>query len=299
MFKKRSRPTSVREKKVEETEEEVVDKEGEGSGSGGEEVDETARTIEELVLLRKLRKSQSQQGIDLEKLNRGEQKKSKGGKKKDEKEKDAADIYGLQAGLGRDEKDEETANESEKAKRLVRANNFTQQTNALDVDKHMMAYIETELSKRRGEAASDPSTGKEAEPFDPQAELYKIAEKYKFESAKKATAKDDDEGNVTNSLGMLTSIPEVDLGMDNRLRNIEETEKAKREMMEKRKQEAVEAALRGPQEEDYAAARFFRPNQRVASDIYAIQEAKREAAGQAPRHENATDEQVYERFKKR
>ncbi|WWD16039.1 hypothetical protein CI109_100464 [Kwoniella shandongensis] len=310
MFKKRSRPTSVREKRAEEVDV-VVEKEGEGSGSGegaeGEEVDDTARTIEELVLLRKLRKSQSQQGIDLEKLNRGEQKKSKGGKKKeDEKEKDAADMYGLQAGGlsgGKDEKDEDPANDSERAKRLVRANNFTQQTNALDVDKHMMAYIETELAKRRGEAAADPSSGKEAEPFDPQAELYKIAEKYKFESAKKGGAsgagKDDDEGNVTNSLGMLTSIPEVDLGMDNRLRNIEMTEKAKREMMERRKQEAAEAAARGPEEEDYAAARFFRPNQRVASDIYAIQEAKRAAAGQAPRLENATDEQVYERFKKR
>jgi len=48
---------------------------------------------------------------------------------------------------------------------------------------------------------------------------------------------------------------------------------------------------------------------RVASDIYAIEDAKREAAGlpttskpprtDVPRHENATDEQVYERFKKR
>lgn len=118
--------------------------------------------------------------------------------------------------------------EAERAKRLVRVNNFTQQTNALDVDKHMyvafylvtrpqlneyynrMAYIEAELAKRRGQAAA--TTDESAlEDNDPQAELYRIAEKYQFETRKK---KADDEGNVTNSLGMLTSIPEVDLGME-------------------------------------------------------------------------------------
>lgn len=31
-------------------------------------------------------------------------------------------------------------------------NTFTKQTNALDVDKHMMKYIEDEMKKRRGEA---------------------------------------------------------------------------------------------------------------------------------------------------
>ncbi len=31
----------------------------------------------------------------------------------------------------------ELEDENERAKRLVRSNNFTQQTNALDVDKHM------------------------------------------------------------------------------------------------------------------------------------------------------------------
>lgn len=37
--------------------------------------------------------------------------------------------------------------EAERAKRLVRVNNFTQQTNALDVDKHMYVafYLVTRL----------------------------------------------------------------------------------------------------------------------------------------------------------
>ncbi|WVF72068.1 hypothetical protein IAT40_006880 [Kwoniella sp. CBS 6097] len=318
MFKKRSRPASVRDKKAEDVVPEpdgtkVASGSGSGSGSGstgelgesgdagaeggaGEDGEETGRTIEELVMLRKLRKMQAHQGIDLERLNRGEEKKVKGKKKED---LDAGEKYGLQAGTGSgrggDDKDEDE-NDKNGAKRLVRANNFTQQTNALDVDKHMMAYIEAELAKKRGEATLDESDTKEKEVYDPQAELYKIAEKYKIEAKK---AKVDEEGSVSNSLGMLTSIPEVDLGMDNRLKNIEMTERAKREMIEQRKQAALEASKRDPQEEDYAAARFFRPHQRVASDIYAAQEAKRADGGGAPRAEHATDEQVYERFKKR
>ncbi|WWC60984.1 uncharacterized protein I303_103561 [Kwoniella dejecticola CBS 10117] len=299
MFKKRARPTSVRDKANVENQEESKRIEGEsepGTPGTGEE-DETGQTIEDLVLLRKLRKSQAQQGIDLEKLNRGEQAK-KGKNKK--KELDAGEKYGLQAGPSRggEEKDDE-GDEKERAKRLVRTNNFTQQTNALDVDKHMMAYIEAELAKKRGEAIADDNTKSGVkEAFDPQAELYKIAEKYKVGEKTKKTNQDD-EGNVTNSLGMLTSIPEVDLGMDNRLRNIEMTEKAKREMLEHRKAAAADAAEREKVADDYAAARFHRPHQRVASDIYAIQEARRAEAGLAPRTESATDEQVYERFKKR
>jgi hypothetical protein len=54
-----------------------------------------------------------------------------------------------------------------------------------------------------------------------------------------------------------------------------------------------------------------REKARIATDSYAVEEAKREAAGllpvpapkprtqHEPRHEAATDEQVYDRFKKR
>jgi hypothetical protein len=72
-----------------------------------------------------------------------------------------------------------------------------------------MAFIETELAKRRG-GPVDKDAEKNG-PVDPQDELYRIAEKYRLEQKK---PKDEDEGNVTTSLGMLTSIPEVDLGME-------------------------------------------------------------------------------------
>jgi hypothetical protein len=88
-----------------------------------------------------------------------------------------------------------------------------------------MAYIEAELAKRRQGPAStanpNQDTSNSSKPeIDPQEELYAIAEKYRLEKYKPTKsgsrgAHDDEEGgNVTTSLGMLTSIPEVDLGME-------------------------------------------------------------------------------------
>ena len=75
--------------------------------------------------------------------------------------------------------------------------------------KARLAYIEEELSKRKGNTIRE---GEAVEtPYDPQEELFKIVEKYKLDAK---VMKETEEGSVTNSLGMLTSIPEVDLGME-------------------------------------------------------------------------------------
>lgn len=75
--------------------------------------------------------------------------------------------------------------------------------------KSRLAYIEEELSKRKGNTIRE---GEAVEtPYDPQEELFKIVEKYKLDAK---VMKETEEGSVTNSLGMLTSIPEVDLGME-------------------------------------------------------------------------------------
>lgn len=108
-------------------------------------------------------------------------------------------------------------NAQSKMNRLIRSNNFTQQTNALDVDKHMLAYIETELAKKRGidPTASNNNNDNDNDGYvDPQEELYKIAEKYRLSKKKGLEEEEAEEGNVQTSMGMLTSIPEVDLGME-------------------------------------------------------------------------------------
>ncbi|KAK1223320.1 hypothetical protein PQX77_013797 [Marasmius sp. AFHP31] len=268
MIKKRTRPQPrVREPspEVDETPNEV-----------GEEEEEKL-PIADLIELRKLRKSR--QGIDAAKLTKGEVKKKR--KKVDEEE---------------EAEQEET--QQQKSRKAVRANNFTQQTNALDVDKHMMAYIEENL-KVRSKPKEENDKNK---PLDPQEALYQVPERWKVEQKKAAT----DEGSITNSMAMLTAIPEVDLGMDTRLKNIEETEKAKRVVAEERNERRT--IPKG--EEHLVASRFYRPNLKMKSDADIMREAQLEAMGMPPQDEQprksnhekpqmATDEMVMERFKKR
>lgn len=71
-----------------------------------------------------------------------------------------------------------------------------------------MAYIEENLKIRSNPRAE--SDDEDAVPVDPQEALYNIADRWKVEKQKPTT----DVGSVTNSLSMLTAIPEVDLGME-------------------------------------------------------------------------------------
>ena len=71
-----------------------------------------------------------------------------------------------------------------------------------------MAYIEENL-KVRSKPRED-SDDEDSAHVDPQEALYNIADRWKVEKQKPTT----DVGSVTNSLTMLTAIPEVDLGME-------------------------------------------------------------------------------------
>ncbi len=102
----------------------------------------------ELIELRKLRRAR--EGIDITKLQKGDVKK----KKKKKRAREEGELGGLQKGA-RDNDEEyvqchtlsfsdantsfcsEMEDLTAKTRRVIRSNNFTQQTNALDVDKHM------------------------------------------------------------------------------------------------------------------------------------------------------------------
>ena len=71
-----------------------------------------------------------------------------------------------------------------------------------------MAYIEENLKVRS--KPRDDSDDEDNARVDPQEALYNIADRWKVEKQKPTT----DVGSVTNSLTMLTAIPEVDLGME-------------------------------------------------------------------------------------
>jgi hypothetical protein len=184
-----------------------------------------------------------------------------------------------------------------------------------------MAYIEENMRLRRGQNQSDTKDDGSADPY---AELFRKANH----------SEDKDEGNVTNSMAMLTAIPEVDLGMEYvtvssffsneyshyigfsiRLKNIEETEKAKRVLTE-----GKERKKPSNNEEHLVATRckrmlatllphlllnlvlVYRPNLKQKSDADIMRDAKMEAMGLRPedhepqqkqtRNQMATDEMV-------
>lgn len=71
-----------------------------------------------------------------------------------------------------------------------------------------MAYIEDNLKVR----SRPKENGKKyTNPSDPQEALYRIVDRFKVNKEMKANG---EEGSVTNSLTMLTAIPEVDLGLE-------------------------------------------------------------------------------------
>lgn len=140
MFKKRTRPASVRK----------ADREGDdtpaseaSSGAATPTAEgyvtptfflppsvrsgaDIRQSIEEMILLRKVRRAEKQAGIDLERFNRGEEKAPK-----------APEIEYDKFGLHPSRVEEEGEDEAARAARKVMSNNFTQQTNALDTDQHM------------------------------------------------------------------------------------------------------------------------------------------------------------------
>ncbi|KAG0075162.1 hypothetical protein BGZ93_000988 [Podila epicladia] len=184
-------------------------------------------SLDELLELRKLR--QRPAGVTAADLLIGD---TTGKKKKKDKVAAPADPWKLSSGGGLVDLDEvrrqEEGEGSSKSTGIL--NSFTKQTNALDVDKHMMKYIEEEMRKRNGVSAEDEED-KAQESRGGDTDIYDEL------GIRRTAPKPEQEGNVQLSTTMLTAIPEVDLGMETRLRNIEETEKAKRKMFEDRKTE--------------------------------------------------------------
>ena len=155
----------------------------------------------------------------------------------------------------------------------------------------MMAYIERELQKRRAADGSGASgepmdTEKELAALDPRDELYQVAEKYKVHN------KPVQEGNVATSAAMLTAIPEVDLGIDSRLKNIEQTEMARRKLADRRQRQAMEdKAGEEYHEPSFAGSRYFRYNPAKAAGGYDVLRAAKLEAG--AKDDSDEDEEQY------
>lgn len=99
--------------------------------------------------------------------------------------------------------------------------NFAKETNQRDEDAEMQKFIDQELQKMRGKEQSGEGPGEAGEKKykSPNDVIFDLPS-YLIESGKKKPG----DGFAEE---VLSGIPEVDLGIEERMRNIEETEKAK------------------------------------------------------------------------
>ncbi|XP_068149304.1 splicing factor C9orf78 [Drosophila tropicalis] len=107
---------------------------------------------------------------------------------------------------------------------------FSAETNKRDEDEEMMKYIEQELQKRKG-GATDADTGGDNDDSDAHkyltpedAALYALPDHLRQSSSHRS------EEMLSNQ--MLNGIPEVDLGIQAKIRNIEATEDAKQKLLQ-------------------------------------------------------------------
>ncbi|XP_071379432.1 splicing factor C9orf78 homolog isoform X1 [Centroberyx affinis] len=202
----------------------------------------------------------------------------------------------------RDIKEEETD--------LNLGTSFSAETNRRDEDADMMKYIETELKKKKGlmEAEEQKVKVKNAEDH-----LYELPENIRVNSAKKT------EEMLSNQ--MLSGIPEVDLGIDAKIKNIIYTEEAKAKLLaEQRNRKKDHGTSFVPTN---IAVNYVQHNRFYREDVNAPQRHHRhreepkarplrvgdtEKPGseapsppnyrKRPNNEKATDDYHYEKFKK-
>jgi len=102
---------------------------------------------------------------------------------------------------------------------------FSTETNRRDEDAEMMKYIDGQLARRKGVQESEEKP-QAKRPNCAEDALYEVPEHLRISSSKRS------EEMLSNQ--MLSGIPEVDLGIDVKIKNIEATEDAKQRLLRER-----------------------------------------------------------------
>jgi hypothetical protein len=144
------------------------------------------------------------------------------GKKFSDEEAIAPDPFKLTTGGLVDLRDIKTSDMQGADDEVVKLSaNFSAETKKLDNEEHMLDYIEKEMAKRKP-VASDRD--EDISRYDQKIKaLYLIPEHLQVKK------KEQSEEMLSNQ--MLSGIPEVDLGLEARFSNIEETEQARQEQL--------------------------------------------------------------------
>ncbi|EDV95904.1 GH15962 [Drosophila grimshawi] len=179
---------------------------------------------------------------------------------------------------------------------------FSAETNKRDEDEEMMKYIEQELQKRKGGGADDSTDNaddgdahKYLTPED--AALYALPDHLRQSSSHRS------EEMLSNQ--MLNGIPEVDLGIHAKIRNIEATEDAKQKLLQDAKNKKDGPSQFVPTN---MAVNFMQHNRFNIEDSNEQRRRKREdkeAKSKSAQHQTnpngvkrATDDYHYDKFRK-
>ncbi|KAJ8286873.1 hypothetical protein GJAV_G00044310 [Gymnothorax javanicus] len=183
---------------------------------------------------------------------------------------------------------------------------FSAETNRRDEDADMMKYIETELKKKKGlvETEEQKVKVKNAEDL-----LYELPDNLNVSSAKKT------EEMLSNQ--MLSGIPEVDLGIDAKIKNIIYTEEAKAKLIAEQRNKKKDSGTsfvptniavnyvqhnRFYHEDVNAPARRHREEPKArplrVGDTEKPEPERTPPNRKRPANEKATDDYHYEKFKK-
>lgn len=183
-----------------------------------EDNDTVSKTLEEMRGVQKYRKRPA--GVSAVGLAFG--------KKFTDEEAIAPDPFKLKAGGGlvdlKDIKPSELQGADDEVVQKLNAN-FSAETKKLDNEEHMMNYIEAEMSKRKAVTESSDENASNYE--------QKIKALYQIPEHLQVNKKEQSEEMLSNQ--MLSGIPEVDLGIEAKFSNIEETEQARQERFKGRK----------------------------------------------------------------
>ncbi|XP_011494520.1 PREDICTED: uncharacterized protein C9orf78 [Ceratosolen solmsi marchali] len=179
---------------------------------------------------------------------------------------------------------------------------FNAETNKRDEDEEMVKYIEEELSKRKNKNTSEKDDNiykrKGSYCSPEEAALQAVPEHLRQSSTHKS------EEMLSNQ--MLSGIPEVDLGIEAKIRNIEATEEAKLKLLWDRHRKKDGPSQFVPTN---MAVNFVQHNRFNIEDTDAQKKKQEIAAQKQVTHiphtkekrkdnEKATDDYHYERFKK-
>ncbi|XP_031394759.1 protein COP1 SUPPRESSOR 2 [Punica granatum] len=274
----RQKKKNYRKRTAEELEDEADDK---ANTNGPDDDEDERRVLEEVKFLQKQRERKA--GIP---ALPSSQKSGSGAR------------FGLMAPAAKSVEKGDGDGEKED---LVLQDTFAQETAVMVEDPNMLMYIEQELAKKRGRNV-DLSDQVETELKRVEDELYQIPEHLKVKK------RSSEEGSTQ----WTTGIAEIQLPIEYKLRNIEETEAAKKLLQEKKLMGRTKSEFTIPS--SYSADYFQRGKdyaeklRREHPELYKDRSSRENGPGTKPADNNsettgqrqaATDEFTLERFRRR